>query len=410
MATKYAPACIQQFVYPGHDLDIEWFNTPPPPAGESEDCLNVNIYAPVNGKNKTVMVWFYGGALASGANSLTAYDGSYFAAFQDVIIVTVNYRTNVFGFPGTPELPANATNLGFLDQRFALAWVERNIAAFGGDPAKVTIFGQSAGSESVDALVTSFAKNAPFRAAIEESGQSTFLNPIPDPYAAWNTLAAAMGCNGMDNYTLVANRTAARLSGKIAQVPVLAGTTANEGTAFTYGGTNLTAYLTSIFPTEPSSYLDYIASAYPIGSPGIANVSQQIAAIATEATYQCMQARQLRDTKKAGIPTWRYFYNATIPQLSIFPGAGVYHASEVRIVFGTYRMVSGQSPFEQKLSNYMMGAWASFAKNPMRGPGWSQLPMMADLGANGVLHTTIPASTIDARCSLFDPVYDLLEE
>ncbi|KAJ4148680.1 hypothetical protein NW765_017547 [Fusarium oxysporum] len=319
MATKYAPACIQQFVYPGHDLDIEWFNTPPPPAGESEDCLNVNIYAPVNGKNKTVMVWFYGGALASGANSLTAYDGSYFAAFQDVIIVTVNYRTNVFGFPGTPELPANATNLGFLDQRFALAWVERNIAAFGGDPAKVTIFGQSAGSESVDALVTSFAKNAPFRAAIEESGQSTFLNPIPDPYAAWNTLAAAMGCNG-------------------------------------------SASALACMRGLPATSINNIL-------------------------LQCHD-----------------------PAALDLPGAGVYHASEVRIVFGTYRMVSGQSPFEQKLSNYMMGAWASFAKNPMRGPGWSQLPMMADLGANGVLHTTIPASTIDARCSLFDPVYDLLEE
>jgi carboxylesterase type B len=129
-AIKFGPACIQEFAYPAHDITIQWFNTPPPPAGESEDCLNLNIYAPATGKNKTVMVWFYGvsirrcgtgehcadrdlqGSLAFGANSLAAYDGTYFAAFEDVVIVTVNYRTNVFGFPGSPELPANGSNPG----------------------------------------------------------------------------------------------------------------------------------------------------------------------------------------------------------------------------------------------------------------------------------------------------------
>ncbi|KIW72384.1 hypothetical protein PV04_00581 [Phialophora macrospora] len=438
-ATKYGAACIQEFAYPAHDITISWFNTPPPPAGESEDCLNVNIYAPGTGKNKTVMVWFYGGSLAFGANSLAAYDGSYFAAFQDVVIVTVNYRTNVFGFPGSPELPARGNNLGFLDQRFALAWVQRNIAAFGGDPAKVTIFGESAGGLSVDVLVTSFATKAPFRAAIEESGQGTYRALVPDPHKSWNTLAAAVGCNTtasalkcmrglpastlkntsehlglaftamVDNYTFVANRSEARASGKIAKVPVLAGTNADEGTVFTYGDTNLTAYLTAALPTAPESYLTQLTSAYRIGSPGIANVSQQIAKIYTEFSFQCTQARELRDTKRAGIPTWRYFYNATIPQLELFPGAGVYHSSEIQLVFGTYRLNPQQTPFERNLSTYMMGAWARFAKNPTQGPGWPQLPMVADLGGNGVTNTTIQSSAIDGRCALFDPVYDLLQ-
>lgn len=115
-ATKYGPACIQQFDYPeaSRNASIAWYNTPPPPAGESEDCLNLNVYVPgTPGKNKIVMAWIYvsgflpagitkrvtdvcpqGGDLTFGANSLSIYDGSSFAANQDVIIVSLNYRTN----------------------------------------------------------------------------------------------------------------------------------------------------------------------------------------------------------------------------------------------------------------------------------------------------------------------------
>ena len=113
-ATKYGPACIQQFNYPetSRNASIAWFDTPPPPAGESEDCLNLNVYVPATpGKNKTVMAWIYvrslfvegtgcptdhfqGGSLQFGYNSAVYYDGSSFATNQDVIIVTLNYRTN----------------------------------------------------------------------------------------------------------------------------------------------------------------------------------------------------------------------------------------------------------------------------------------------------------------------------
>lgn len=113
-ATNYGPACIQQFSYPeaARNASIAWFDTPPPPAGESEDCLNLNVYVPATpGRNKTVMAWIYvrslvgwvwdrllmifqGGSLQFGFNSATFYDGSSFATNQDVIIVTLNYRTN----------------------------------------------------------------------------------------------------------------------------------------------------------------------------------------------------------------------------------------------------------------------------------------------------------------------------
>lgn len=109
----------------------------------------------------------------------------------------------------------------------------------------------------------------------------------------------------VDNYTFVANRTEARMTGNIAQVPVLGGTNADEGSLFTYGDANTTAYLAASLPGAPMTYISEIEKAYPIGSQGISNSAQQIAKIATEYLFQCDAARQLRDTKTSGLKTWR---------------------------------------------------------------------------------------------------------
>lgn len=117
-ASAYGPACIQQFNYPDprRSQILQWFNTPPPPAGESEDCLNLNVYVPLPpGKPKAVMVWIYGGGMLYGSNSVHLYNGSNLAANEDVIVVTINYRTNVFGFPGAvPQLAPTERNLGYV--------------------------------------------------------------------------------------------------------------------------------------------------------------------------------------------------------------------------------------------------------------------------------------------------------
>ncbi|KIK55755.1 hypothetical protein GYMLUDRAFT_112453, partial [Collybiopsis luxurians FD-317 M1] len=108
-------------------------------------------------------------SLAFGMASLPTYDGTFIATNQDIVIVTINNHTNVFGFPGAPDLPLQANNLGFLDQELALEWVKLNIAHFGGDPNQVTIMarrGQSAGARSVSGLVVWHPIDPPFRAAI----------------------------------------------------------------------------------------------------------------------------------------------------------------------------------------------------------------------------------------------------
>ena len=114
-ASTYRPSCIQQFDYPEENRKrlIEWTSTPGPPAGESEDCLNLNVFTPTSGeKAKAVLFWIHGGSFSYGSGSLPYYDGSWFAANHDVIVVTINYRTNVLGFPGSPALPKHERNLG----------------------------------------------------------------------------------------------------------------------------------------------------------------------------------------------------------------------------------------------------------------------------------------------------------
>lgn len=123
-ASQYKATCFQKFDYPedARNRNMAWFNTPPPPNGESEDCLYLNVYAPAgataSSKSKAVLFWIFGGGFDFGSGALSQYDGSSFAANQDVIVVTFNYRTNVFGFPGAPEISKDQQNLGFVDEYF----------------------------------------------------------------------------------------------------------------------------------------------------------------------------------------------------------------------------------------------------------------------------------------------------
>ena len=163
-ATTFAPACMQSGVsMPGE--------TPPT---TSEDCLYLNIWTPASAKNLPVIVWIYGGGFFNGSASMPLYWGDQLAR-KGAVIVTFGYRVGPFGFLAHPELTAESPhhssgNYGLLDQLEALRWVQRNIAAFGGDPTRITIAGQSAGAASVSILMTSPLAKGLFQRAIAESG------------------------------------------------------------------------------------------------------------------------------------------------------------------------------------------------------------------------------------------------
>ena len=166
IADKFSPICMQTKPYPP--------DAPPEP--ESENCLYLNIWAPAaaHGAKLPVMFWIYGGGLEGGSASTPLYAGGQLAQ-QGVIVVTANYRLGIFGFLADPQLTRESPhhssgNYGLLDQIAALKWLHRNIVAFGGDPNRVTIFGQSSGSISVSVLVTSPLAKGLFQRAIGESG------------------------------------------------------------------------------------------------------------------------------------------------------------------------------------------------------------------------------------------------
>jgi para-nitrobenzyl esterase len=156
----FSPACRQT---------VAWISNP-----QSEDCLYLNIWAPEKAEKLPVIVWIHGGGYFGGTGAQPLYDGTNLTK-RGVIVVTINYRLGIFGFLATPELSAESPdkasgNQGILDQIAALQWVKANIAAFGGDPHRVTIMGESAGANSVAVLVASKAARGLFERAIAESG------------------------------------------------------------------------------------------------------------------------------------------------------------------------------------------------------------------------------------------------
>ncbi|MGH6963442.1 MAG: carboxylesterase/lipase family protein, partial [Phenylobacterium sp.] len=186
-AAQFGPACVQPMLPAG-----SIYADPPPKM--SEDCLSLNVWRPMAARKAPVMVWIHGGSQTFGYAGSPLYDGSALAA-RGVVVVTVNYRLGVLGYLALPELTAESPhgasgNYGLLDQMEALRWVRRNIAAFGGDPTNVTVFGESAGAMSVVQMLASPLARGLFQKAIAESGG---MPTLPELKTAAHGLPSAEG-------------------------------------------------------------------------------------------------------------------------------------------------------------------------------------------------------------------------
>ncbi|KAF9877249.1 hypothetical protein CkaCkLH20_05515 [Colletotrichum karsti] len=452
--TEFGPACLQNFglneLGPRPELLETLFNTPKAP--ESEDCLTINIFAPATNSPKStraVLVFIPGGGwqLGHGRSDLSA-----FAAYEDIIAITLNYRTNVFGFPSSPDIPVTERNLGLYDQRLALDWIQQNIDSFGGDPSKVTIWGESAGSFAVDLHLKSYANELPllFRAAITSSGQMSF-GPLALPFASddktWKQLASAVGCandagldcmkdvsseklvNAMrekkisfgpqtDNVTVLSNPAELWRGGQVVKVPILTGTVAEEGRGLVNDQVNLTTFLDAYLPTGlvAKETRDEIVSVYRSSLTSDFDIAS---AIYTDYFWSCPQSILATTAASKGISTWRYVFNTSILNLlpEEYAWLGKFHGSEVILLF-TDPSSTPYTPQAYSVYEYLRGAIGRFVRNPTAGPGWASVGsadapldalVLGDAGDVPAVASPVNGTLLDRKCGLYRDIYSLLE-
>ncbi|KAN0126023.1 carboxylic ester hydrolase [Russula decolorans] len=418
IATSLGPSCVQQFPFQGQALAEELYNTPAP--AENEDCLYLNVWAPesISGPLKPVIVWFYGGAFEFGTASLPTYDGTYFAKNQDVIFVSFNYRTNVFGFPTSQEFSAPNNNLGLLDQELALTWVQDNIAQFGGDKTMVTLMGHSAGSWSVSLAITRWKPGVtpPFRAGIMLSGEKVSTSPVLN-FSTFDAFATAMGCGqppgperlqclrnvpaftiraytngpnsgvftpGVDNVTFFDDPLQRIRTGQFAHVPILLGNMEDDGTVLTYNTSeSLSTFLADQFGSLAGSVPpDKVRALYP----GLSD-PQVIADTERDIVFRCPTKLWSDAFVSSGVwSVYRYTYGAIFANLQPVPNLGVWHGSELPILFGTFNRSTATSA-EVELSQSLQTAFANFAKNPNSSPAPHWPPYEPDVSGNACTPT-----------------------
>jgi para-nitrobenzyl esterase len=389
----------------------------------NEDCLFLNIYTPL-GKtttiphNRAVMVWIHGGGLTQGAGA--DFDPTPLVQRGDVIVVTFNYRLGLLGFFAEQDLDAEghlAANYGLMDQQSALQWVKDNIAAFGGDPDRVTVFGESAGGLSVYSQLASPLAAGLFNRAISQSGayggfspdyravilpiataETTGYLPFVEPGSYFATaIAAAAGCSSVST-TCLRGATAEEVVNALGSkkpFPVIDGTLLCQtpGDAFSSGEFNQVSVLTgnnrdeyryfvaenftqpidnsqysSVFMMTFASLAPSVEAQYPLPAhPQVDKTELLLGAAGTDGLFVC-SARRAEMYLAKYVPVWAYEFaddKAPPPPSPPFPVVnfplGAYHSADVQYLFdkGTIPDTGPQA----RLSHAMISYWTEFAKN-----------------------------------------------
>lgn len=404
--TAYGPSCPQEGIPLG-------------PFGvgrTSEDCLYLNVWTPAATPDDRlpVMVWIHGGSFVSGSGSLPLYAGDRLAAAGDVVVVTINYRLGPFGFLAHPALSAESAegssgNYGLLDQVAALDWVQDNAEAFGGDPGRVTVFGESAGAISILDLMASPLAEGSFQRAIVQSGilwenglgsmtgttlaeaeragvafgrrlgvppdsndaatlEALRAVPAPDLLAeagrGVDFLTEGLAFKPVvDGYVLPRSATSVFEAGEQMDVPLLIGSNADEGELFLAQMRPLTpaqyrAYVRATF----GEYADDVLALYPASTSN--EVRRAMSRMLTEMGF-ASSARFAAAAVAEGGQARAFLYQFTrVPPLAgeqFGLPKGAFHGLEIPYVFGQAELFGVNDPVDLRLSEAMMGMWTRFA-------------------------------------------------
>jgi para-nitrobenzyl esterase len=430
-ATEFGARCMQ-----GRIFDDMVFRD----SGPSEDCLYLNVWTPATSSKARVpvMVWIYGGGFSAGATSEPRQDGENLAR-KGVVVVSMNYRLGVFGFFSHAELAKESAhhasgNYGLLDQLAALQWVQRNIAAFGGDPHNVTIFGESAGSFSVSALMASPLAQGLFQRAIGESGalfsKTRRTKPLAESEEAHEKYADSLGTHSLnalrakladeilqaalkqelplffpniDGYFLPEDVSAIYAGGKQNHVPLLAGWNLDEGNFQSFfdktepTAQNFAERAQALFADQAAAF----AKLYPADTDDMAKRSAQDYAGDNFIAYSTWKWLEMHAATGKS-PLFRYEFDDAPPAAEgdTAPSHGAYHSAEIEFVFQV--LASKKLPWradDEKVSDLMSSYWTNFAKiGDPNGPGLPQWPVYKGDSSYEVLHIiAAPYSAPDAH-------------
>jgi para-nitrobenzyl esterase len=405
-------------------------------AGPSEDCLYLNLWRPEQAKGRLpVMVWIFGGGFAAGSTSEPRQDGGNLCK-KGVLVVSLNYRLGVFGFLAHPDLAResgrnSSGNYGLLDQVAALQWVKRNIERFGGDPGNVTIFGESAGSFAVSALMASPLARGLFRRAIGESG-AFFSNTLPmkpraEAEVSGAKFAAEIGKPSIealrampaqelldaalkheilefwpdvDGYFLTSDCLTVFASGGQAHVPLLAGWNRDEGSYKGFFGDKepSVGLYGELAKAKYGAKAGAFLAAYPASTDAQAKRAAQDAEgdrFIGFGTWKWLEMQRLTGRS----PVYRYEFDQALPLAAdAAPGAeaSAYHSGEIEFVF---RVLSSKKlpwrPQDREVSELMSSYWTNFAKTgDPNGPGLARWPAYGASDGYEVMHLEADAGAL----------------
>lgn len=405
VADNFASSCYQ----PRHVSSFVWRREDFP---VSEDCLYLNVWSPVNADKRPVMVWFHGGSHVSGQGHSLIFDGTTLAQ-HDVVVVTINYRLGPLGFLAHPWLseevsaetaPGTSGNYGLMDKIAALRWVSRNIEALGGDPNNVTIFGQSAGSQSVCSLMTAPAAQGFFHKAIGQSAGC--VNPLikvdANGYERGEAFIRALGASSINDLReakpddLLAAMTESSweagsrividgsvlpkwpdevfAAGEQSKIPLMLGFLANEGYELFPINTALTKPdLAGFLAHVAGDRADELVGQYSASNLAFGELQH---AISTDLFMAHGMRKWASYHADAGQDTFSYFMDHVPPAFHIYMpnqsfleleggprSSGAYHSGDLAYVFGTLDKVGYDwNDADRFVSAQIIDYWTQFAK------------------------------------------------
>ncbi|KAI5119966.1 hypothetical protein M0805_004346 [Coniferiporia weirii] len=445
-ASQFGPACLQGRANGGNGTSVQ-----------SEDCLRINVIAPTGAKDLPVYIYSYGGGFDSGASSDPKIDGSFLAA-KGIVFASYNYRLSLWAWPHAKEISdaGETQNFGLLDTRAAIEWIRDNAEAFGGDPTKITLGGESVGAEMTNFYMSAWPEDPIIRGAIMQSSDTSQpqwelgnqLEAISQNLSC-PTSAGQLDClrtkdgfalqdillsSGnqfqpvIDNITVFKDYVKQTKEGKTAKIPLLVGTNKDEGTLIVNSEptafTNESAYLLSNNFNFPFANFTKVLEMYPSLSETYPSVYNATSAMWRDAHMLCL-AHNLGKwrTDALNLPVWRYRFDLVANNLnSLGASIGTFHGEDIKFVMGTTDTIVLEqpfipvTPFEQQVSDYMVEAWTNFVKDPSLGPqisGWQKYDpdvseTLAILGISN--QGALPGDhfTIDQSCEYWNtilPIY-----